>query len=79
MNEEKCKRCLMFGGKGIFNYDQIVKDHELPVEYTFYCDDRFTCEKIVEYRKKKVEHYKEISGMGNLLDKSLDNFQVNDG
>ena len=53
MNEEKCKRCLAFGGKGIFNYDQIVKDHELPVEYTFRCDYRFTCEKIVEFRQSK--------------------------
>ena len=78
MNEDTCKRCLMFGGKGIFNYDKIEKDHELPVEYTFQCENRLTCEKIVEYRQKKVEHYKEISGMGNLLDKSLDNFQVNE-
>ncbi len=78
MNEDTCKRCLMFGGKGIFNYDKLEKDHELPVEYTFQCENRNTCEKIVEYRKKKVEHLKEISGMGNLLDKSLDNFQTNE-
>lgn len=79
MNDEKCKRCLAFGGKGTFNYDKLEKGYELPVEYTFQCKTRQTCEKIVEYRKKKIAHYKEISGMGNLLDKSLDNFQVNDG
>lgn len=78
MNDEKCKRCLAFGGKGTFNYDKLEKGYELPVEYTFQCENRFTCEKIVEYREKKVAHYKEISGMGNLLDKSLDNFQVNE-
>ena len=78
MNEEKCKRCLAFGGKGTFNYDKLEKDHELPVEYTFQCKKRQTCEKIVEYQKKKVAHYKEISGMGNLLDKSMDNFQANE-
>jgi|GEM_PF-2105957 len=79
MNEDTCKRCLAFGGKGTFNYDKLEKGYELPVEYTFQCKTRQTCEKIVEYRKKKIAHYKEISGMGNLLDKSLDNFQVNDG
>lgn len=78
MNGEKCKICLAFGGKGIFNYDQIEKGYDLPVEYTYQCQDRFTCEKIVEFRKKKIEHLKEISGMGNLLNKSLDNFQTNE-
>lgn len=68
----------MFGGKGTFNYDKLEKGYELPVEYTFQCDNRFTCEKIVEFRKKKIEHLKDISGMGNLLDKSLDNFQANE-
>lgn len=68
----------MFGGKGTFNYDKLEKGYELPVEYTFQCDNRFTCEKIVEFRKKKIEHLKEISGMGNLLNKSLDNFQANE-
>ena len=68
----------MFGGKGTFNYDKLEKGSELPVEYTFQCDNRFTCEKIVEFRKKKIEHLKDISGMGNLLDKSLDNFQANE-
>lgn len=68
----------MFGGKGTFNYDKLEKGYELPVEYTFQCDNRFTCEKIVEFRKKKIEHLKDISGMGNLLDKGLDNFQANE-
>lgn len=44
----------MFGGKGTFNYDKLEKGYELPVEYTFQCKTRQTCEKLLNIEKRKL-------------------------
>lgn len=76
--EVLCDKCLKFGGCGVWKEPA----HKLPngylvAETTIFCENRKNCIKLGDYRKMIIERNKRNSGLGNLSEKKVSDFKVN--